>query len=230
MPRLFDALPRGINLFVLDSQSTDDTVAIAKARGACVEVRAFDGFVRSRRYALSQVQTPWTLMIDADEAPDAVLREAIVSAPDGADGYVVSRTTFYCGKPLRMWSNERLLRLFRTDAVRLEAAPAAGGTAQLHERWVCDGRVDVLPGTLEHFSYPDAQSYRDKYEWYTGIEARGVLPGQDVAVLLQAALAPLRFAKLLAKGAALDGPRGWYVAWKSALYPAVVQWKAFRRS
>lgn len=223
-------MPAGINLFVLDHESTDETVALAQARGARVEVRPFDGFVDARRYALAQVRTPWTLMIDADESPDAVLRDAIVSAPGNADGYVVSRTTFYCGKPLRMWSNERLLRLFRTDAARLEASPAAGGTAQLHEHWVCNGRTGTLPGTLEHFSYPNAQSYREKYERYTDIEARGVRRGLDVAVLLQALLAPVRFVNLLAKGAALDGPDGWYVAWKSALYPAVVQWKAFRRS
>jgi hypothetical protein len=219
-----------MNVFVLDSESTDETVALATARGADVQVRPFCGFVDARRYALSQVQTPWTLMIDADEAPDAVLRDAIVCAPESVDGYALSRTTFYCGKPLRMWSNERLLRLFRTNAARLEAAPAAGGTAELHERWICEGRVDALPGTLEHYSYPDAQSYREKYERYTDIEARGMQPGLDVAVLVQAVLAPARFLRLLLKGAALDGPDGWYVAWKSALYPAVVQWKAVRRS
>lgn len=230
LPRLFDALPAGINVFVLDSQSTDDTVALAKAAGARVDVRPFDGFVNARRYALAQVPTPWTLMIDADEAPDAALRSAIVAASGDVVGYEVSRTTFYCGKPLRIWRGERLLRLFRTQAARLEAAPAAGGDAQLHERWICEGRIEALPGTLEHFSYPNAQSYREKYERYTDIEARGVRPRLDVALLLKTVLVPARFARLLFKGALLDGPGGWYVAWKSALYPAVVQWKAVRRS
>jgi glycosyltransferase involved in cell wall biosynthesis len=216
--------------FVLDHESTDETVSIASARGARVMTRSFAGFVEARRFAVSQVQTPWTLMIDADERPDSTLCAAMLDADGAADGYFVSRTTYYCGKPLRMWRGERLLRLFRTHAARLEPQPAAGGQAQLHERWVCDGRVELLPGTLEHFSYSDAQSYREKYERYTDMESRGVHPGLDAAVLLQALLAPLRFVRLLCKGAALDGPQGWYVAWKSAVYPTVVRWKAFRRS
>jgi hypothetical protein len=143
------------------------------------------------------------------------------------DGYSVSRTTYYRGKALRIWSDERLLRVFRTDRVRLEAAPAAGGEAQLHERWVCDGRVRALHGTLEHYSYGDAKSYRAKYEWYTDIEARGLRANRALAVA-HTLLVPLRFVKLLLKGAALDGADGWYVAWQSARYPAAVQWKALR--
>lgn len=188
--------------------------------------RAFTGFVDARRFALSQVQTPWTLMIDADERLDETLRAALLGAPGDADGYIVSRTTSYCGKPLRMWSNEPLLRLFRTDRARVQAAPAAGGAAQLHEHWVCEGRVGTLRGTLEHDSYPDAASYREKYARYTATEAQGLQPSIGPAIA-QSLLVPVRLADmLLRRGALLDGPRGWIVAWYSALYPAVVRWKS----
>jgi glycosyltransferase involved in cell wall biosynthesis len=225
---LFDALPAGMQVLVLDHQSTDATARIAHERGARVIAREFDGFVNARRFALSQAATPWVLMIDADERPDRTLRDAIRSAPEDADGYVVSRTTYYCGKPLRMWRNEPLLRLFRAERARLQAAPAGGGEAQLHEFWVCDGVVRTLEGTLEHDSYPDAVSYRKKYEQYTEIEARGV-HASAASLVLQLLLAPARFANLLLRrGALIDGPAGWSVAWRSALYPAVVAWKALR--
>jgi glycosyltransferase involved in cell wall biosynthesis len=215
-------------VLVVDHESTDRTAAIAQEHGARVIVRPFDGFVMARRFALTQVRTPWTFMIDADERPDAALGEAIVSADGQAEGYVVARTTYYCGKPLRMWSNEPLLRLFRTDRAHVEAAPAAGGGAQLHERWVCDGRTARLNGTLEHYSYPDAAAYRSKYSAYTSIEARGVRASVP-AMLLQMLLVPLRFVNLLLRrGALLDGPAGWEIAWFSALYPAVVAWKSIR--
>jgi glycosyltransferase involved in cell wall biosynthesis len=81
LPRVLDSLPAGVQTFVLDHQSTDASVAVAQARGARVLVRPFAGFVRARVFALSHVHTPWTLMIDADEALDARLREAIVQAP-----------------------------------------------------------------------------------------------------------------------------------------------------
>ena len=213
-------------VFVLDSESTDATAAIAQAHGARVMTRPFTGFVDARRFALSQVQTPWTLMIDADERLDDRLRAGIVEAPGDADAYVMHRTTSYCGKPLRMWSNEPLLRLFRTGGARVEAAPAAGGQAQLHERWVCDGRVRTLPGTLQHDSYPDAASYRKKYEEYTSTEARG-MQGSFLSAVIETALVPPRFANLLLRrGALFDGPRGWAIAWHSACYPAVVRWKS----
>jgi glycosyltransferase involved in cell wall biosynthesis len=213
-------------LFVLDHESQDRTSEIARSRGARVQTRPFAGFIDARRYALAQVRTPWTLMIDADEEPDAMLREAMLRAGEDADGYTVSRTTYYCGKPLRMWSNERLLRLFRTDRVRLEAAPVSGGNAQLHEHWVCEGRVRNLEGVLRHYSYPNAASYRSKFDTYTAMEAQGVRASVWSAVL-QTALVPARFANLLLRrGALADGPPGWYVAWYSALYPAVVRWKS----
>jgi Glycosyl transferase family 2 len=215
-----------MQVFVLDHQSQDRTADIARSQGARVETRAFAGFIDARRYALAQVHTPWTLMIDADEAPDATLREAMLRAGEDADGYTVSRTTYYCGKPLRMWSNERLLRLFRTDRVQLEASPVSGGNAQLHEHWVSQGRVRDLAGVLQHYSYPDAASYRSKFDTYTTIEAQG-LHANVFTALLQSALVPARFANLLLRrGALTDGPAGWHVAWYSALYPAVVRWKS----
>lgn len=166
-------------------------------------------------------------MIDADEVLSDRLRAELIAADDGVEGYTVSRTTYFRGKPLRAWTGERLLRLFRTNRAHLEAAPAAGGDADLHERWVCDGAVGALQGTLEHYSYPDTESYREKYARYTDIEAGGV-HASIAGALLQSLLVPLRFTRTLLRGAALDGPDGWYVAWYSALYPAVVQWKALR--
>jgi glycosyltransferase involved in cell wall biosynthesis len=211
---------------IVDHESSDGTLAVARSHGATVFVRPFEGFLNARRFALEQVQTPWTLMIDADEVLDRRLRDAILEASQDFDGYYLSRTTFYCGRAMRMWSGERLLRFFRTNKARLEAAPAAGGTAHLHERWICDGPVGMLDGTLLHYSYPTPAAYREKYERYTAIEAAGVQSTRS-KWLAQVARTPLRFFwYALVRGAVLDGSLGLQVAWWSAWYPAVVQWKA----
>jgi hypothetical protein len=128
-----------------------------------------------------------------------------------------------------MWSNEPLLRLARRDNVRVEALPAAGGSSALHERFVSSGKLAELRGTLLHYSYSDGAEYREKFDAYTAIEAQGLNrnPGRFV---VQTLLVPARLLNnMLYKGAVLDGPRGWYVAWYSALYPAVVSWKALCR-
>lgn len=213
---------------MLDSESTDGTAGLARSRGARVLTRPFRDFVDARIFALAQVRTPWTFMIDADERLDERLRSSLLAASEDVDGYLVSRDTAYCGRRLRMWQGEKLLRLFRTGRARLAAAPAAGGDAQLHERWTCAGPVAQLDGTLLHDSYPDAASYARKYAAYTAIEALGVPPNATAAAI-QSLMAFPRFAHLLLRrGALLDGPPGWRIAWYSALYPAVVQWKALR--
>jgi hypothetical protein len=121
-----------------------------------------------------------------------------------------------------------LLRLFKTNRVRLEASPAAGGDAHLHERWVSDGATAILDGTLLHFSYPSLQAYRTKYEHYTSVEASGIAPSprKYVSELLRTPLRFLWYAGI--RGAALDGIDGLRIAWYSAFYPAAVQRKALR--
>lgn len=222
------SLPHGMRAFVLDAFSDDHTVEYARGAGAVVESREWTNFVDARRYALSRITTPWVLLIDADEALDDLLCEAVKTAKGDADGYIIRRTTYFRGKPMRMWSNEPLLRLARRERVRIEALPAAGGSSLLHERLVCDGKVAELRGTLLHYSYVDGASYREKFDAYTSIEAEG-LKGNPARLIGEMLLFPLRlFKNLIVKGALLDGTRGWYVAWSSALYPAVVAWKALR--
>ncbi len=229
LPRALTSLPRGVNLLVLDACSDDHTVQFARAAGARVVQREWTDFIDARRFALAQVETPWALMLDADEALDDILRDAIVVAPATRDAYRVKRTTYFCGKPMRIWRNEPLLRLFRTDRVTLNAHPAAAGFAPVHEAWSSEGDVGDLPGALLHYSYPDAATYRHKYDLYTRLEAANI---RGAALALLAALVatlPRLAWLLLGRGALLDGPRGWYVAYRSAVYPAVAAGKALLR-
>jgi glycosyltransferase involved in cell wall biosynthesis len=221
-------VPSGIALLVLDHRSTDRTAKIAADMGARVIARDFEGFVHARHFALAQVRTPWALMIDADEELDERLAGAILSAREDVNGFFIARTTFYRGRPLRMWKNELLMRLFRPSAVTLRALPAAGGTAQLHERWICSGPSAHLAGTLLHYSYPSREAYDEKFDAYTSLEAEGVA-FSPAALAVETAKTPLRFAwYIVARGAGLDGLEGLRVAWASARYPMVVQWKARR--
>lgn len=230
LPRALTSLPHGMQVLVLDALSDDGTAAFARASGAHVIERQWTDFVEARRFAIAQVETPWLLQIDADEALDDVLRDAIVAADGLADGYVVSRSTYFHGKPMRLWQGERLVRLVRTGRAQIKAAPAAGGEGPLHERMVCDGNVAELAGTLLHYSYEGRNDYRERFAKYTDIEARGMPPNLARLAASVAMIAP-RFANnALRHGAALDGPRGWFVAWNSAIYPAVVAWKALRRA
>jgi glycosyltransferase involved in cell wall biosynthesis len=211
---------------VLDAGSRDHTIQFARAAGARVEQRDWTDFVDARTHALDQVRTPWVLMIDADEALDDVLSDSIIGASADPDAYRVKRTTYFCGKPMRIWRNEPLIRLFRKERARLEPHPAAAEVVPLHEGWSADGLVGELPGTLLHYSYPDVATYRTKYDRYTTLEAAG-MKGSLLAWLGACAASVARLIwLLLARGALLDGPRGWFVAYYSAMYPVVAARKA----
>lgn len=225
---LLAGLPAGIRVFVLDAASRDDTAAVARAHGAEVETREWAGFVNARRYALGRVATPWALMLDADEVLDETLRDAIVAARGDVAGYALRRVTMLCGRPVHAagWSSELLLRLFRTDRARV-ASNRAG--ADLHERWIVDGTIGELPGSIRHDSYPTYASYRVKFDRYTSVEAAALRPSTRAYVRALATM-PLRFLwSLLRYGGWRDGRRGLFVAWESARYRVVVRAKALHR-
>lgn len=214
---------------MLDAESTDATRAIAQAHGATVEVRAWRGFSEARTYALGRVTTPYAFMLDADEQLDAVLREALQRPLDARAGFRVHRVTYLAGMPVRTagWSAERLLRCVQVERARC-VPNSVGGGADLHERWEVEGDVGDLPGTLRHDSYPTYAAYREKFDRYTRLEA-AALPPSPRAFVRALVRAPLRFAWLWARyGGWRDGRRGLFVAWHSARYPLVVQWRALR--
>lgn len=226
------ALPPGAGALVYDAQSGDATVALARAAGARAIVAPWCGFVAARRAALAAVTTPWTFMLDADEALDPALAAALgaVEPPPEVDGFTVRRTTYFCGRAMRhgAWGADAPLRLFRTTRATLGAVPAAGGEAELHERWSVPGRIDMLSGILHHFSYPTLAAYRQKFARYTALEAAG-LTTNGAKVLRAFLIATLRTPWLLfARGGWRDGWRGTYVALASAAYPLAVACKAWR--
>jgi glycosyltransferase involved in cell wall biosynthesis len=226
-------MPAGAAALVIDAESVDGTAALARAHGAEVVVRPWQGFAQARRFALSRVRTAWTFMLDADEALDADLGAALLAATPGPEvaGFAVRRTTFFCGRPVAGcgWGDERIVRLVRTECARVVARPAAGGSSELHERLEVDGAVPELAGRLLHASYPSLEAYREKFARYTAIEAAGLAPSA-AALAVAAARALVRAPWLfLARDGWRDGWRGAYIAGASALYPAVVRWKALTR-
>ena len=171
-------------------------------------------------------------MLDADERLDGAARDAVeeVRPDDGIDGYRFHRITYFCGRPIEGagWGGETLLRLFRTGRAQLVARPAAGGRADVHERWEVPGEVGDLSGALHHDSYPTLASYREKFARYTALEAAG-LEAKPLSLVPTLARAALRLPWLyVVRGGWRDGWRGAYVCTASALYPAVVAFKALR--
>jgi glycosyltransferase involved in cell wall biosynthesis len=79
LPRCLDSVSFSDDVLVLDSGSTDDTCAIAQARGARVMTRPFDSFGRQRNYAMEAggLRHDWVLHLDADEVVTPELKSEL---------------------------------------------------------------------------------------------------------------------------------------------------------
>ncbi len=66
LPRCLASLPQGCEVILIDSQSIDQTAAIAQSFGAKVFQQAFTDFAQQKNFALKHATKPWVLSIDAD--------------------------------------------------------------------------------------------------------------------------------------------------------------------
>ncbi len=69
MPRCLAAIPECYPIVIVDSGSTDNTIAIAKGRGCRIYTNPWPGFAEQRNFAIDRcdIDTPWILFVDADE-------------------------------------------------------------------------------------------------------------------------------------------------------------------
>jgi len=148
---------------VVDSGSTDNTMQIARDRGARVVPHPFAGFGMQKEFARSLATGDWVLSVDADERVTETLARAIRNAiaTGTADGYELPRRSSFCGRVMDHsgWSPDYVLRLFRRDKAHFS-------NDIVHERVICSGTVERLDVPLIHhpvLRLEDALSRMDRY-------------------------------------------------------------------
>jgi glycosyltransferase involved in cell wall biosynthesis len=224
LPGCLESLSWAAQVVVVDSQSTDKTLAIAKKFGADAYNRPWPGYTAQRNFALSKCRQPWVLSVDADErvAPD--LREAIaalLAAGPDRDGYRVPEVNNYFGRWLRhggIYPGGHMV-FFRRQGAKYES-----GRADVHEG-VQVKNPGRLEGHLVHHAYPTLELAIDKLNAYTDAEARG--RRSDKASLYGLLWRPLeRFVKnYVFKRGFLDGVQGLLYCYLTGYYTFVFHLK-----
>ena len=205
---------------MVDSGSTDATAAIARAAGARVFERPFDGFRSQKAFAVAQATHDWVLCLDADERVDDTLRASILAARDGgfagAAGYRFNRLSNYFGRFLRHGNAypDRVLRLFdrRRGGWR--------GEREIHEAASVDGPVQRLRGDLLHFPYRSLEQQLAKTQRYARMMAEHDFRRGKRASLGKLVLSPAwRFWRgYVLRAGFLDGWHGLVYAYVRANY------------
>lgn len=142
---------------VIDSGSTDRTVAIAEAMGARVVRNPWPGYGQQKNFAQAQARHDWVLNLDADEvvSPElaAEIRGALArAADDGTRGFAIPRRTLYLGRWIRHggWYPNRLVRL-------ADRRHARWSEPSVHEALQVEGPVRSLREDLLHYSFAGIQ-------------------------------------------------------------------------
>jgi glycosyltransferase involved in cell wall biosynthesis len=197
------------DIVVVDSGSSDDTVAIAGRAGARTFERAWSGFGPQKNFAVAQARHDWVLCVDADErvTPElaAAVRSLFERGPATAAAYAIARRNRFLGRWLAHGEG------YPDWNVRLFDRRQAGWTDDpVHEHVTTRGRVVRLEGDLRHASAESIEAYIAKQNRYTSLQAEAMHARGERASALRIACSPFaRFVRFyVLKLGFLDGVAG----------------------
>lgn len=205
-------------IIVVDSQSTDSTVAIAREFTDQVFVREWPGYVEQKNFAAAQASHDWIFSLDADERVTPALAgeiTALATNAPAAPGYRVPRVTFHLGRWIRStdWYPDYQLRFYDRRRARW--------TGRLvHESVKADGPVIDLRGELQHYAYRDLAHHVQTMDRYTSLAARQMFAdGRRAGWFDLAVHPPAAFLRnYLLRGGFRDGVPGLIVSAMNARY------------
>jgi len=175
-------------VIVVDAESSDRTVELAKAYMPKVFVRTWPGYGPQKNFAMAQVTADWILIVDADErvSPElqVEIRQIIALPPsDKISAYRVPRRNFYYGRWVK-WGGtypDYQIRIFRKGTARYN-------DVRIHENLIVNGKIGTLNGHLDHYTESRLNDHFTKFDLYTTLAAqektisRSVVRWSDLAV------------------------------------------------
>jgi len=159
-------------IVVVDSGSTDDTLAKAKALGAKIFEHAWDGYGPQKRYAEDCASHDWILNLDADEIVTPELAQEITTLMRAGEpplpAYRFRQVTVYPGRDTpRLWADyHNYVRLYDRRKVRFRES-------RVHDTVdTADYLVGQLNGIALHYSWRSLDHVRAKLDKYTDLQAK----------------------------------------------------------
>lgn len=217
-------------IVVVDSISTDQTIAIAQQFGAKIVQQPFLGYGAQKNFANEQATHDWILSLDADEALTPELQQSVLKVKSNHQYsvYRLARLTNYCGKWIKHcgWYPDKKIRLFNRTKGNWQGE-------QIHEHWEPYDKnepIGMLSGDLLHYSYYTLSDHIKQIEKFTELSAHeAVSRGKDCNII-KVWLGPkwVFFSDYIIKLGFLDGYSG-YLVCKFAAYAAFVKYSKIRQ-
>lgn len=163
-------------MIVVDGESTDETVNIAKKLGArVISTTNKVMFHTNKQMAMDEATGEWVLQLDADEVVDDELKKAISRLKQkGSDksAYFIRRKNFFLGRFLTKGGQypDMIIRLYKNGQAHLPQA-------DVHEQMLVNGEVGIIDGHLLHYNAPTFQRYLTNANRYTSLTAESLKAG-----------------------------------------------------
>ena len=155
------------NIFIVDSFSNDKTLEIAEKKNVTLVKRKFTNFGDQWNYALNNCpfDSDWTMKLDPDERLTDELKTELIDKINRAtskDAYEFRRRLWFMGKPLRVYG--KVLRVWKTGK-------CVFSDVLVNEHPIINGSVGYLKGIMEHYDSKDLESWFNKQNKYSTMEA-----------------------------------------------------------
>ncbi len=176
-------------IVVVDSQSTDNTVSIAREFTDKVVIQPWLGHIGQSQFATDRAANLWVLHMDADERVSPRLRDEILSLDLGDspyDAYEMPRRHFFMQQWINhsAWYPDYKIRLFRKDLCRW------GGYAP-HDEVKVKGPKKKLKNDILHYIYRDIAHFAATKNSYSSLTAADHFKNNRRARIIDFTLRPL---------------------------------------
>lgn len=166
-------------IFVVDSQSTDKTIEIAKEyTDKIFQFYYKGGWPKKKNWSLENLpfSHQWVLILDADERIMPELREEIIEVlknPKDFDGFYVNRRFIFMGRWIKHcgWYPSWNLRFFKHRLGKFEDLKTHDtpqmGDVEVDEHVVLKGKLDFLKNDILHQDYKNIHHFIDRHNRYS---------------------------------------------------------------
>ena len=212
-------------IIVVDSESADKTVTIAKNLGAKVFTRKFDNFAYQKNYAVSKTTGDWVLSVDADEEISSNLSQEIKFAVKNKEfsGFLIPRRNFILGAEIKhsWWSPDEHVWLFKKNFGRWEG--------EVHEEVKVLGKIGKLKNAKLHFQENNVSNFLESNEFYSTLLANSLLKKGVRFSIIHLLWDPILefLIRFIYKLGFLDGIRGFILSYIMAIYKIMVWIKIY---
>ncbi len=218
-PTIEAALQLTQNIIVVDTGSTDDTIAILKKLNVTIIESNWLGFGPTKNIGINAATKNWIISIDADEIMDKELINAIkkLDLDDEKNTYKFNFLNYLGNAPLHFgeWSNDKHIRMFNKKNTQWN-------NAIVHEELVYlqKPNIKTIAGKIHHKTVPNRKTLHIKLENYAKLNAQNYLTKGKKNAIAKKILSPVfNFLKnYIFKLGFLDGKAGLIVAYENAIY------------